>query len=181
MDHLRSGEDGVGAKIDLSGNGTLNIAVQNGMNTVQQNLDAVNAQIQTIVQSVRTDMDAVVKQSSEVLQTASSVTTEVTTMRSDLNNFQNEFSTYQRFDETGLTIGKTENGQDTGMQLHLSNEKLSFMDSDTEVAYMSGKKLYITEARITDRLAIAVMRKGYFDWIATGDGLGLKWRAAGTE
>ena len=137
-EHLRSGEDGVGATIDLSRNGTLALAVSNGTNSVRQELNAANAEILTIVQSLQNDIGAVTQYSSEVQQTAQSVTTTVSEMRTDLNNFQEQYSTYQRFDSSGLTIGKTENGQDVGMQLHLSNEKLSFMDNDVEVAYMSG-------------------------------------------
>ena len=62
----------------------------------------------------------------------------------------NLIHTYMRFDEDGLTIGKAGNP----LTFRVVNDRLAFYMNDTEVAYLSDNKLYVTQAEILARLQI---------------------------
>ena len=82
-----------------------------------------------------------------------------------------------RYDDTGtLTLGKTDNN----FQTQLTNTKMAFMEGSSEVAYISNQSMFITTARVTDALSLGTNNGyGYFDWVVTPTGLGLKWRDPG--
>lgn len=72
-----------------------------------------------------------------------------------LGDFAKQFSTYIRFNIDGVEIGKTDNI----IVAKLANNKLSFVQKgvgadDYVVAYISEKKLYITEAQVTKLFTI---------------------------
>ena len=59
----------------------------------------------------------------------------------------------------------------SGYVAKLNNQKLSFYDGDTEVAYISNNKLYITNGEIQNNLQI-----GKYQWITDSTGrMSLKW------
>ena len=60
------------------------------------------------------------------------------------------FHTYMSFDEQGLVIGKTGNP----FTFRVVNDRLAFYMNDTEVAYLSNNKLYVTQAEILSKLII---------------------------
>ena len=62
----------------------------------------------------------------------------------------NLIHTYMRFGEDGLTIGKAGNP----LTFRVVNDRLAFYMNDTEVAYLSDTKLYVTQAEILARLQI---------------------------
>ena len=62
----------------------------------------------------------------------------------------NLIHTYMRFGEDGLTIGKAGNP----LTFRVANDRLAFYMNDTEVAYLSDNKLYVTQAEILARLQI---------------------------
>ena len=62
----------------------------------------------------------------------------------------NLIHTYMRFGEDGLTIGKAGNP----LTFRVVNDWLAFYMNDTEVAYLSDNKLYVTQAEILARLQI---------------------------
>ena len=62
----------------------------------------------------------------------------------------NLIHTYMRFGEDGLTIGKAGNP----LTFRVINDRLAFYMNDTEVAYLSDNKLYVTQAEILARLQI---------------------------
>ena len=62
----------------------------------------------------------------------------------------NLIHTYMRFGEDGLTIGKAGNP----LTSRVVNDRLAFYMNDTEVAYLSDNKLYVTQAEILARLQI---------------------------
>ena len=62
----------------------------------------------------------------------------------------NLIHTYMRFGEDGLTIGKAGNP----LTFRVVNDRLAFYMNDTEVAYLSDNKLYVTQAKILARLQI---------------------------
>ena len=54
------------------------------------------------------------------------------------------------FGQNGLTIGKTGNP----FTFRVVNDRLAFFMNDTEVAYLSNNKLYVTQAEILNRMQI---------------------------
>lgn len=60
------------------------------------------------------------------------------------------FRTYMSFGEEGLIIGKTGNP----FTFRVVNDRLTFLMNDTEVAYLSNNKLYVTQAEIISKLII---------------------------
>ena len=62
----------------------------------------------------------------------------------------NLIHTYMRFGEDGLTIGKAGNP----LTFRVVNDRLAFYMNDTEVAYLSDNKLYVTQAEILARMQI---------------------------
>ena len=60
------------------------------------------------------------------------------------------FQTTFRLSGEGLEIGRTEDP----FKLFLTNNRMSFLDSGTEVAYVSDRKMFITEAEITNSFKV---------------------------
>ena len=71
----------------------------------------------------------------------------------------------------GIEIGRS----DSNIKARFTNEKLSFLQGNTEVAYISGDNLYILRAEITDYLKIGNSADGYFTFDVTENGLEVKW------
>lgn len=92
----------------------------------------------------------------------------------DLDEYKNLVGAYLQFSATGLTIGR----KGSPFTAVLDDQKLSFLQDGTEVAYISNNKLYITSAEVLDRFTVGNPSSGYFDWIPRANGnLGMKWRA----
>ena len=87
----------------------------------------------------------------------------------------------------GLTIGASSSAESVDLSdaviTNIANARFSFRYKDTEIAWIDAKtnSLYISSVRVSDRLTIGSHKNGYFDWITTEAGLGLKWRAAGSQ
>ena len=71
-----------------------------------------------------------------------------------LNQYQQQVSQYIRFDAEGMELGEAGSNFTT----RLDNERLSFKDGETEVAYISNKKMMITDANINVSLGIGGFR-----------------------
>lgn len=86
-----------------------------------------------------------------------------------------ELRRYIRFISGNIELGD----QDNDLKCIISNEKISFTQNGTEVAYISNNKLYITSAEVLDRFTVGNPSSGYFDWVPRANGnLGMKWRAS---
>ena len=97
----------------------------------------------------------------------------------DLKTYQEELATYIRLDINGITIGKENSGETVPYTVVIDNEKMSFQYMGHEVAYIQYNKLYITSAEFLDRISIgSTANGGFFDFITTLTGMGLKWRDA---
>ncbi len=95
-----------------------------------------------------------------------------------LESFSKLNETWFRFTLQGLEIGKDENGETVPYTLRIDNEALSFLHYGTVVAYLKYNRLYISSAEISDRLSIGGSAgEGYYDFVTTATGLGIKWRA----
>ena len=87
--------------------------------------------------------------------------------RNDLQTFKSEVTSYIKFDTDGMELGKS----NSKFKAKLTNEKLAFTEDNTEVAYISNKKLNITDAEIENQLLI-----GRFAFVPRSNGnMSLKW------
>lgn len=71
----------------------------------------------------------------------------------------------------GIEIGRS----DSSVKARFTNDRLSFYQGSTEVAYISGSNLYITRAEILDYLKIGNATDGYFTFDTTENGLEVRW------
>lgn len=109
--------------------------------------------------------------SAQITKTASDVTTSFTSTTSqiigDVQAYKEEVKTMIRQDATGITIGKS----DSPFVSKFSNTKLSFLQNNNEIAYISNQKLYINNAEIRQNLQF-----GKFSFIPRSNGnMSLKW------
>lgn len=86
----------------------------------------------------------------EIRATAQGVEIEISGTTTNLNNFLEEFHTYFQAKADGLHISMS----DSEFETMLGNDKLSFLQSGNEVAYIQYNRLYITEAWVEQGLAI---------------------------
>ena len=71
----------------------------------------------------------------------------------------------------GIEIGRN----DSNIKARFTNDKLSFMQGEIEVAYVSKNNLYITRTEITDYLKIGNSVEGFFVFDVGEHGLEVKW------
>lgn len=71
----------------------------------------------------------------------------------------------------GIEIGRS----DSPVRARFTNDRLSFYQGKSEVAYISGSSLYITNADVLDFLRIGNSLDGYFLFDTTSNGLEVRW------
>ena len=74
-------------------------------------------------------------------------------------------------DTYGIEIGRS----DSNIKARFTNDRLSFFQGATEVAYISGSNLYITRAEVLDYLKIGSSAQGFFTFDITENGLEVRW------
>ena len=95
-----------------------------------------------------------------------------------LLDYKHETSTYFRFNANGLNIGKQEDGDESPYSINIDNEKMAFLQNGLEIAYVQYNKMHINAIEAMDRMSVgAAADGGYFDFISTIYGMGVKWRA----
>lgn len=87
---------------------------------------------------------------SEIKATASSAAALAASANNLRQEFEDRVTSYLTFDNTGLTIGK----EGSDFKTFINNQRLSFMQGSDTIAYISGNKLYITTAEITNDLVV---------------------------
>lgn len=75
---------------------------------------------------------------------------DLTDIHNETNNQFDKLNKYIRFVDGNIIIG-VEGNQ---LTLRISNDRISFLESENEVAYMSNNKLYIQDGEIIDRFMI---------------------------
>ena len=136
------------------------------------------------LQSEINDTNATVTElSSSLTQTATEINATITQTQTNLQDYAEQqaqtaaddlaatLATYIRYYQSGGT-GVLELGDNaSGYTARLNNQKLSFYDGDTEVAYISNNKLYIANGQVTGDLQI-----GKYQWLTDSTGrMSLKW------
>ena len=62
--------------------------------------------------------------------------------------------------------------------INIDNEKMAFLQNGNEIAYVQYNKMHINAIEAMDRMSVgAAADGGYFDFISTIYGMGVKWRA----
>ena len=138
---------------------------------LDQRLSSVRSQISAEGDRIRQEVQANYALASDMSQVKSQVgtlteqsennftwaVTRINQMQTDMENAQEAteeqlavFRTYMSFGEDGLIIGKTGNP----FTFRVVNDRLTFLMNDTEVAYLSNNKLYVTQAEIISKLII---------------------------
>ncbi len=77
-------------------------------------------------------------------------TDQITNVSGDVQDVRTEINKYFRFSTDGLVIGEEGNE----ITLRVDNDRISFLDGGLEVAYISNKQLYITDAHFLNSLRI---------------------------
>lgn len=154
---------------------------------IERNTTAINqtdTSIRLLVEQTKVQLDSALaglesSLQSAITQTAKDITfafNEATnytvTATGDILEYINQIQSYQRFSADGLELGVL----GSPFLARLGNTKLSFIQDGKEIAYISNNRLYITEARITNKLSMGTEENGCFEWITTDAGLALKWR-----
>jgi hypothetical protein len=108
-----------------------------------------------------------------------SVEETVTSQGEELEEFKQENETYFHYTDDGLEIGKRQDGGLMPFSTLLSNKRLEFKQEGVAVAYVQYNKLHIENVEAVRRWSVgAADDGGYFDFISTGYGMGVKWREA---
>ena len=161
--------------VDITGNEALRLYVEGQVSTAKDEaLDAVGeavAQITLTADAIRSEVkrdyapaDAL-EQVSETLSTLAEQTesnftwavSKVTEIELDVAEGQEAtdaqialIKTYMTFGDDGLIIGKSGNP----ITIRVVNDRVAFYMNNTQVAYLSNNKLYVTQAEILTRLQI---------------------------
>ena len=155
-------------------------------------------QIKSTVQASQQDMQRYVDEhdqelkktitdqySTQLRQTQNDLTLSIDSVHSetqknaeDLKEYKDTNSTFFRFSDNGMDIGKQQNGVAVPHSLNVTNEKISFNENGNAIAYIQYNKMHIMAIEALNKLSVgAAENGGYFDFISTRYGMGIKWRA----
>lgn len=124
---------------------------------------------------------------SKIVQTSTNITDnfnksltylsdDISTVGGNVKEFVSELNVYIRRGELepdvyGIEIGRS----DSLIKARFVNDRLSFYQGTSEVAYISQNNLYITRAEVLDYLKIGNTSQGFFIFDTTENGLEVKW------
>ena len=149
---------------------------------VSQKADEIELSISTVTGTLTTDIqdtkDSLANTNETLSGSLETLSQRVSDQEDALLDYKHETSTYFRFNASGLNIGKQEDGDESPYSINLDNEKMAFLQNGTEIAYVQYNKMHINAIEAMDRLSVgAAADGGYFDFISTIYGMGVKWRA----
>lgn len=131
-------------------------AVESVTGIIQENHNIVLSAMQNYVETssfetYQSQIQTQFQQSADSIQIlVSDIKNQIADIDGDLQAKYSQVATYFRFNTDGLHIGMEGND----LELLLSNDKLSFIQSGYEVAYMSDRVLYITDGHFLNKLRI---------------------------
>lgn len=124
---------------------------------------------------------------SKIVQTSTNITDnfnksltylsdDISTVGGNVKEFVSELNVYIRRGELepnvyGIEIGRS----DSLIKARFTNDRLSFYQGSSEVAYISQNNLYITRAEVLDYLKIGNESQGFFVFDTTENGLEVRW------
>lgn len=167
--------------------GTIRTEVAESVKTVT---DTTNAKIDdrlaqakdytdSVHQEITTEYSTNLEETSKGFNmSVNSLTDRITEQGNEVNSYREQLQTYFGFSEDGLEIGKKVNGEKQQYSINIDNERMGFLQDGSEVAFIQYNKLHINAVEAMDRLSVgAAADGGYFDFISTEYGMGVKWRA----
>lgn len=167
--------------------GTIRTEVAESVKTVT---DTTNAKIDdrlaqakdytdSVHQEITTEYSTKLEETSKGFNmSVNSLTDRITEQGNEVNSYREQLQTYFGFSEDGLEIGKKVNGEKQQYSIDIDNERMGFLQGGSEVAFIQYNKLHINAVEAMDRLSVgAAADGGYFDFISTEYGMGVKWRA----
>lgn len=167
--------------------GTIRTEVAESVKTVT---DTTNAMIDdrlaqakdytdSVHQEITTEYSTKLEETSKGFNmSVNSLTDRITEQGNEVNSYREQLQTYFGFSEDGLEIGKKVNGEKQQYSINIDNERMGFLQDGSEVAFIQYNKLHINAVEAMDRLSVgAAADGGYFDFISTEYGMGVKWRA----
>lgn len=167
--------------------GTIRTEVAESVKTVT---DTTNAKIDdrlaqakdytdSVHQEITTEYSTKLEETSKGFNmSVNSLTDRITEQGNEVNSYRDQLQTYFGFSEDGLEIGKKVNGEKQQYSINIDNERMGFLQDGSEVAFIQYNKLHINAVEAMDRLSVgAAADGGYFDFISTEYGMGVKWRA----
>ena len=133
----------------------------------------------SVHQEITTDYSTKLEETSKGFNmSVNSLTDRITEQGNEVNSYREQLQTYFGFSEDGLEIGKKVNGEKQQYSINIDNERMGFLQDGSEVAFIQYNKLHINAVEAMDRLSVgAAADGGYFDFISTEYGMGVKWRA----
>ena len=149
---------------------------------VSQKADEIEISISTVTGTLAAgiqDCQESIAQTDEALaDSVDTLTQRISDQEDALLDYKHETSTYFRFNTDGLNIGKQEDGDESPYSINIDNEKMGFLQNGVEIAYVQYNKMHINAIEAMERLSVgAAADGGYFDFISTEYGMGVKWRA----
>lgn len=167
--------------------GTIRTEVAESVKTVT---DTTNAKIDdrlaqakdytdSVHQEITTEYSTKLEETSKGFNmSVNSLTDRITEQGNEVNSYREQLQTYFGFSEDGLEIGKKVNGEKQQYSINIDNERMGFLQDGSEVAFIQYNKLHINAVEAMYRLSVgAAADGGYFDFISTEYGMGVKWRA----
>lgn len=167
--------------------GTIRTEVAESVKTVT---DTTNAKIDdrlaqakdytdSVHQEITTEYSTKLEETSKGFNmSVNSLTDRITEQGNEVNSYREQLQTYFGFSEDGLEIGKKVNGEKQQYSINIDNERMGFLQDGSEIAFIQYNKLHINAVEAMDRLSVgAAADGGYFDFISTEYGMGVKWRA----
>lgn len=131
--------------------------VNESIGNMSDDLDAANENIDNIYALTTTNTEKV----TQLLQTVDgwNFTWEetqqiITELNGTITTEYSERLKYIKFIDGAIWLGKDPDPGEEDYKVVINNERISFLQNNVEVAYISGQRLYITEAQITNRLII---------------------------
>mgnify|MGYP003290395510 CR=1 FL=1 len=118
-----------------------------------------------------TQITNLVQQASGFEMSFTTITNIVTELNDQFYADKDERLTYIRFEDGKIYLGKQAEPGEDDFKVVISNEKVSFLQNEVEVAYLSNNKLYITDAHITGSLRIG----NYLIQQRSNGNLGIRW------
>ena len=164
--------------------GTIRTEVAESVKTV---IDTTNAKIDdrlaqakdytdSVHQEITTEYSTKLEETSKGFNmSVNSLTDRITEQGNEVNSYREQLQTYFGFSEDGLEIGKKVNGEKQQYSINIDNERMGFLQDGSEVAFIQYNKLHINAVEAMDRLSVgAAADGGYFDFISTEYGMGVK-------
>ena len=135
-------------------------------------VEQMTNEYQTMIEQTSIDLNISIRSMEET----------VTAQGEDLESFKQENETYFHYTDDGLEIGKKQDGGVMPFSTMLSNTRLEFRQDGSPVAYIQYDKLHILNVEAVRRWSVGAAEDGgYFDFISTQYGMGVKWREAQEE